>query len=89
MTSSTKKDEAMVLFPDHSYSMNHLNHSVKQPIDGEKKKWACELCLLSFARLEIILHVEKLPKNIIQEISGYSMIPKIFSQIYTKIYAIW
>jgi len=37
MTSSTKKDEAMVLFPDHSYSMNHLNHSVKQPIDGEKK----------------------------------------------------
>ena len=94
------ENETMVLFADHSYSMSHLNNSVRQPIDGAKKKnCACEvffvkLCsarnypscgvLLNFARLEITLHVEKLPTNIIQEISGYSMIPKFFSQIILK-----
>ena len=49
----------MVLFADHSYSMSHLNHSVRQPIDGAKKKIVLVKCfLLNFARLEIILHVE-------------------------------
>ena len=53
------ENETMVLFADHSYSMSHLNHSVRQPIDGAKKKTVLVKCfLLNFARLEIILHVE-------------------------------